>query len=54
MSSYPKYIKLIGIREVREYFKNLLEKRNTCGIMCIEYNCNTLQFWSGRKLFGPP
>ena len=42
MSSYPKYIKLIGIREVREYFKNLLEKGNNCGIIRIGYNCNAL------------
>ena len=37
-----------------KYLENLLEKRNTYGIICVRYNCNALQFWSGRKLFGPP
>ena len=44
------YFALRGIK----ILKNLLEKRNTCGIICVGYNCNALQFWSGRKLFGPP
>jgi len=44
----------ISLCEACKYFKILLEKGNTCGIMCIGYNCNALQFWSGRKLFGPP
>ena len=35
-------------------FKILLGKGNICGIICVGYNCNALQFWSGRKLFGPP
>ena len=34
--------------------KILLENKNTCGRICVGYNCNALQFWSGRKLFGPP
>lgn len=30
-------------------FKMLLEKGNTCGIICVEYNCNALQFGLGES-----
>ena len=44
------YFALRGIK----ILKNLLEKENNCVNICVGYNCNALQFWSGRKLFGPP
>ncbi len=47
---YSGYFALRGIK----ILKNLLEKENNCVNICVEYNCNALQFWSGRKLFGPP
>ena len=47
-------ISLCEAEKETEKIKILLEKGNTCGIICIRYNCNALQFWSGRKLFGPP
>ena len=37
-----------------EGVKILLEKEYICGSICIGYNCNALQFWSVRKLVGPP
>ena len=33
----------------RKYLKILLEKRNICGIICVGYNCNALQFGLGES-----
>ena len=59
ITKYPEYKSKICAKGVfrsarHKNIKNLLEKGNNCDIICVGYNCNALQFWSGRKLFGPP